>query len=85
MININKLTKKDIGRWVSYGRSHMQDDLGIKIGRIKSWDDKYIFVVYECRGGEWDRFKDFTAVATRPESLTFISKEELELIDKGVL
>jgi len=66
MINIKELTSKDVGRWVSYIPAYGN----IEHGRIKSWNDKYIFVVYKCNN-EWDRFQDFTGVATNPEDLVF--------------
>jgi len=66
MIDIAKLTKKDIGRWVLYrGFGHEKEE-----GRLKSWNDKYIFVVYKC-DGQWDRFQDFTGCVTLPEDLEF--------------
>lgn len=69
MIQINTLTPSDVGRWVEYrGRAGELDR-----GRIKSWNDKYIFVVYAC-AGEWQRFFDFTAAATNPSDLSFISR-----------
>ena len=72
MINIAELTKKDIGRWVLY-EGHAGEE---EKGRIKSWNDKYIFVVYKCNH-EWDRFQDFTGAATNPIQLRFTTKGEL--------
>ena len=66
MIDIAKLTKKDIGRWVLYKGSAGEQEGG----RLKSWNDKYIFVVYKC-DGQWNRFQDFTGWATDPEDLEF--------------
>jgi len=71
MIDISKLEKKDVGVWVKY-----QDGMGkIEKGRIKSWNNKFIFVVYHCNN-EWDRFQDFTGESTRPEDLDFIEKKK---------
>lgn len=67
MVDIRKLTEKDIGKWVSYTGYPSGE---IEIGKIKSWNDKYIFVVYRC-ANEWGRFKEYTGVATRPEDLKF--------------
>lgn len=67
MIDIAQLRKLDIGRWVEYRGTGGE----IERGKLKSWNDEYIFVVYKC-GGEWDRFKDFTGVATSPKELSFI-------------
>lgn len=64
MVNINVLKQEDIGRWVTY-----TDGVGNKErGKIKSWNDKWIFVVYKC-GDEWDNFQDYTAAATDPNDL----------------
>ena len=66
MIDIKKLTEKDVGRYVFYRKvSTLQE-----MGKIKNWNDKFIFVVYKCNN-EWDRFQDFTAQATNPEDLFF--------------
>lgn len=69
-IQINKLTDKDVGRWVIYTPQVGPEESG----RIKSWDDMYIFVVYSC-DQQWDRFQDFTAAATNPDDLKFTNKE----------
>ena len=66
MIDISKLTEKDIGRWVLYKAGGCNSGLG----KIKSYGDCYIFVVYKCKG-EWNRFKEFTGVATKPKDLQF--------------
>ena len=65
MIDIKSITQKDIGRWVIYRDSF---DGKPEKGRVKSYNSKYIFVVYKC-AGEWDRFKAYTGVATSPEDL----------------
>jgi hypothetical protein len=71
MIEISKLTEKDIGRWVEY-----QDHGGRnETGRIKSWNEAFIFVVYSCNN-EWERFQDFTGQPTRPEDLLFIEDKK---------
>lgn len=72
MVDIKKLTEKDIGEWVSY-TGHF--DGTIEKGEIKSWNNKYVFVVYKC-ADEWDRFKEYTGVATRPEDLEFREEKE---------
>lgn len=63
-VDINKLTEKDIGRWVEYRPTH-------EIGKIKSFTGNYVFVVYKCNN-EWDRFQDFTAMCTLAGYLEFI-------------
>ena len=48
-----------------------RDGVGnIERGKIKSWNDRFVFVVYRCEG-EWNRFKDFIGAATDPNDLTF--------------
>ena len=66
MIDIEKLKESDVGRWVKYTNSAGM----FEVGKIKSWNGRFIFVVYKC-GGEWFRFKDFTGQATRPEDLEY--------------
>jgi len=68
MIEINKLTEKDIGKWVIY-RNYNKEE----VGRIKSWNKKYIFVVYKCNY-DWENFKNYTGNSTSPEDLEFASK-----------
>lgn len=69
MIKINTLTDSDIGRFVEYRGSGGEKE----IGRIKSWNDKFIFVVYpgnnQAKNEHYDRY---TAAATLPENLFFI-------------
>ena len=66
MIDIKELKPQDVGKWVQY-----RGGAGAVVrGRIKSWDDRVVFVVYSC-GGEWSQFKEFTAAATDPADLTF--------------
>lgn len=63
MIDIKNLTEKYIGKWVVY-----KPELENESGKIKSWNEHFIFVVYKC-GGNWDRFTDYTGESTRPEDL----------------
>lgn len=67
MIDLAKLTKNDIGKWVEYNGCYGEKERG----RLKGWNEEIIFVVYKC-SGEWKRFQDFTGQATRPEDLHFI-------------
>ncbi len=67
MIEIQKLTKEDIGKWVIYQPTIKGKP---EEGRIKSWGSEVIFVVYRCNN-EWDRFQNYTAQATLPNRLTF--------------
>jgi putative NIF3 family GTP cyclohydrolase 1 type 2 len=68
MINIEELTQKDIGRWVEYNTGL---PIETETGRVKSWNDTYIFVVYKC-DQQWERFQDFTGAATDPQDLKFL-------------
>jgi len=71
MIDISKLKKKDIGRFVEYRSPGYENEKG----RIKSWNERFIFVVYKC-DNQWNRFQDFTAQATTPENLYFIEEKK---------
>lgn len=66
MIDIIKLTDEDIGRWVVYIDGTKKE----QSGRIKSWNDTWIFVVYNC-ADEWDNYEDYTAAATSGDDLRF--------------
>jgi hypothetical protein len=72
MINIAELKKEDVGCWVLYENSSNIKEKG----RLKSWNDKFIFVVYKC-DNQWDRFQDFTGCATEPKDLKFTTLEEV--------
>lgn len=65
MIDLDLLEEADKGRWVVYNNGR-----GANEGRIKSWNDKFVFVVYSCNGF-WHRYEDYTAEATIPEDLAF--------------
>jgi hypothetical protein len=69
MIDIRDLRPEHVGHWVRYRDAHFPDQS--EDGRIKSWNDRTVFVVYKC-DNQWHRFKDFTAAGTLPESLSFI-------------
>lgn len=77
MIDIDKLSEKDVGRWVEYIPNR-------GLGRIKSWNDKFIFVVYEC-AGDWDNYQNYTAVVTGAEDLGWIDylNERNKIMDTG--
>jgi hypothetical protein len=72
MIDLAELRKEHIGAWVLYTALHGSKEKG----RIKSWNDKFIFVVYKC-AGEWDRFQEYTGCATDPHDLRFTTLEEI--------
>jgi hypothetical protein len=60
MIELSKLTAADIGRWVVYLPTRAR-------GRIKGWNDRFVFVVYRAD----DNWEDYTAAATEPEDLVW--------------
>ena len=72
MIHLEDLTEKDVGRYVIYTDEHPFE--GKERGRIKSWNDKFIFVVYKC-DDDWDNFKNYTGAATYPGNLKFVDPE----------
>ncbi len=65
IMEIKDLSQQDIGKTVFY-KSHD----GYEMGILKSWNDKFIFVVYpgnnDAKKEHWDRY---TAAATKPEDL----------------
>ena len=68
MINISRLTKPDIGKWVEY-------DSGVEwekpqVGKIKNWNSTLIFVVFKC-AGRWTNFMKYTGQGVFPEKLKF--------------
>ena len=69
MIDIKQLTESDKGRWVYYTDSF---DGSKQYGRLKSWNDKYVFVVYENLARDMNLFMHYTGVATDPNDLTFV-------------
>jgi hypothetical protein len=88
MIDIKSLKPAHVGAWVLYkpyfGPGAIPDaprHVNEQIGRIKSWNDKYIFVVYNC-AGEWDKFADYTAAATDTSELIFIDEISCEVCPK---
>ena len=64
MIIIASLSDNDHGRWVIF-RGDRNDR-----GRIKSWNERFIYVVF-CCGGHWDDYANYSAAPTLPEDLEF--------------
>ena len=58
---------KDVGRWVRYCPTSGPRETG----RIKWWNDKWIFVVYHCEE-KWGEYQGYTGCATDPKDLEFI-------------
>lgn len=46
-------------------------------GKIKSWNDEFIFVVFNC-DNQWDRWMDFTAEACKPEDLVLYGADSIK-------
>ena len=69
MIDIAELIKEDVGRWVVYKSGNGKPEKG----RIKSWNEEWVFVVYHC-DSQWDNFQDYTGGATFPRDLEFTTK-----------
>jgi len=66
MIDIKDITDDDIGKWVLY-----QDRGSSEKGRIKSYNHKYVFVVFSC-AEDWENFTDYTACACVPKFLRMV-------------
>jgi len=79
MIDIKSLTKDDIGKWVVYKSSKSSTDES-EIGKLKSWNESFIFVVYKCNH-DWNNFRNYTAAATAPKDLTFSVAEPMSKSD----
>jgi len=74
MIDIIKLEESDKGRWVQF--TPYYGDTAKALGKIKSWNIKYIFVVFQC-DGDWKNYTNYTAEAVDPSRLEFTDKEHL--------
>lgn len=73
MLKLNGLNDKDKGRTVWYIPSFGEPEIGV----LKSWNDKYVFVVYPGNNDDkWANWKNYTAAATKPEEVTFDKPEE---------
>jgi len=73
MIDVTKLEESDIGRWVQLIKYY--GDTARALGKIKSWNNKYIFVVFKC-DGQWANYADYTGEAVDPSRLEFVDKEK---------
>jgi hypothetical protein len=62
---IEHLTKDNIGQWVRYIPTGEE-------GKIKSWNDKYVFVVFKC-DEQWKDYRLYTAVSCRPQDIEFVT------------
>lgn len=72
MVDVSKLKEGDS---VHYMPKHYKEKGTFENGVVKSIaPNGGVFVVYNC-GGEWHRYKDYTAANTRPEDLYLGWKE----------
>ena len=63
----------DIGRYVEYNDGNKPSE----IGRIKSFNGYFVFVVYKCNG-DWNNYKNYTGCATKREDLTYKRTKEID-------
>jgi len=61
-----KVTQADIGKWVEYTNVGVKDR-----GRIKSFNDKFVFVVFHC-DDKWNDYRNYTGEACKREHLKYI-------------
>ena len=66
-IEINQLKKEDIGKWVEY--IPVFEGASGEKGRIKRWNEEWIFVVYKC-DEKWVDYQNYTAAATTIQPLS---------------
>ena len=68
-MDISDFKPNDVGKWVTYKKGCPDEESG----RIKSMNDKYVFVVYSC-DSRWNSYADYTAQATDPKDISFALK-----------
>jgi hypothetical protein len=72
MVDIQQLKEADKGRWVKI--KHSSCKFKEELGRIKSHNEYYIFVVFNC-DDDWENYADYTAEAVNPDTLEFVEEE----------
>jgi hypothetical protein len=78
MIFKEQINNNLIGKYAVY-----TTPLKIEVGRIKSFNDKWIFVVYNCND-DWDDYKSYTGVPTSPGNLNIIEDAEVDIWIKEI-
>jgi hypothetical protein len=73
MIDISKLTRDDIGRWVKFKGFSGKEE----IGKLKFWNDRYIFVVFHC-DDNWGNYADYTGESVNSCNLEFYDEKTEE-------
>ena len=84
-VALGLLKPDDVGLWVVYVGHRLSAHDGHypmpavheEWGRVKSWNDQWVFVVYKC-AGQWDDFASYTAAATDPEDLYIPTAQQLQ-------
>jgi hypothetical protein len=66
-MRLDNLKPDDVGRWVIYTDSFTKQT---DKGRLKSWNDKTVFVVFKC-GGDWSNFQNYTGEGCSPTDVRF--------------
>jgi ssDNA-binding Zn-finger/Zn-ribbon topoisomerase 1 len=64
---LDKAIELTVGAWVYYEPIAAYREYG----RIKSWNDHGVFVVFHC-DNQWDRFEDYTGCLTDFDKLTLV-------------
>jgi hypothetical protein len=69
------VSNPEFGQWVGVNTlNNGQEDYSA--GRIKSWNEKDIFVVFKC-DGNWNRFSDYPAERLPRFVLHTLAKEQI--------
>ena len=69
-MNIKTMRKSHVGRFVKYLPTG-------EMGRIKSWNDSYIFVVFNC-DDSWYDYEKYTAQSCLPSDLKLTSELNID-------
>lgn len=68
-IDHTKLSYRHLGNWVRFDQQHGES----RFGRLKTWNEKYVFVVFSC-GGDWDNWHNYTGQSCNPDDCAFVDK-----------
>lgn len=80
MIATKDLRKSDVGRYVIY-----TDGVGdTQKGRIKTWNDCYVFVVYYC-ANDWVNYLAYGSQATDGKDLEFEVSNNAERVTDDLI
>lgn len=73
MIHISDLKPEHVGQWVRWRGGHPDHR---EEGRIKSWNERYVFVVFKC-DDNWERFEDYAGQSCDPSNIDFMGRGEV--------